>query len=127
MLKKTISYTDFNGTPVTNDFYFNLNEAELVEIEAEFENGIQSVIETQNKKDVIKFVKLLLTRSVGIKSEDGKRFVKPEGMAEDFYSSGAYPKLFVEVCKSEQAMTDFLKGVVPAEVFQKSLETTVIS
>ena len=32
MLKKTITYTDYNGVERTEDFYFNLTRAELMEM-----------------------------------------------------------------------------------------------
>ena len=32
MLKKTISYVDYNGTKRTEDFYFNLTKAEISEM-----------------------------------------------------------------------------------------------
>ena len=33
MLKKTITYNDYNGAERTEDFYFNLTEAEVVEMQ----------------------------------------------------------------------------------------------
>ena len=32
MLKKTITYTDYNGVRRTEDFWFNLSKAEIMEM-----------------------------------------------------------------------------------------------
>lgn len=45
MLKKTITYTDCNDVERTEDFYFNLSKAEVIEMELTTTGGMTKVIE----------------------------------------------------------------------------------
>ena len=45
MLKKTITYTDFNGKQRTETFYFNLTKAEVAEMEATVDGGFSTMLE----------------------------------------------------------------------------------
>ena len=40
MLKKTITYNDYNGVERTEDFYFNLSKAEILEMEMGTSGGL---------------------------------------------------------------------------------------
>ena len=40
MLKKTITYTDYNDNERTEDFYFNFSKAELTEMELSTVGGL---------------------------------------------------------------------------------------
>ena len=80
MLKKTITYTDYNGVERKEDFYFNLTKAELMEMEMSTEGGlaerIQKVVDTKDVPSIIKIFKDLVLKAYGEKSADGKRFIK---------------------------------------------------
>ena len=76
MLKKIISYTDYNGNERTEDFYFNLSKAEIMEMEMSTSGGlsevIQNVVKTQDVPSIIKIFKDLILKAYGEKSPDGK-------------------------------------------------------
>lgn len=120
MLKRDITYTDFNGNEVTDTHYFNLSKTELVELEVSYEGGlsaaIQRIIDSKDIKALIKeFQKIILT-SYGVRSEDGKRFIKNDQLREEFTQTAAYDALFMELATDENAAANFIKGVVPVDL-----------
>jgi hypothetical protein len=80
VLKKRITYEDFNGEEVTEELYFNLSKAELVELELSRPGGmqehLQKIVESEDGKAIITEFKELILMSYGQRSEDGKRFIK---------------------------------------------------
>ena len=117
MLKKTITYEDYNGEERTEDFYFNLNQAELTEMELGITGGLSEMIKkiTQAKDTpaIIKIFKELILKSYGEKSPDGKRFVKSDELSLAFSQTEAYPKLFMELATDEKSAADFVNGIIP--------------
>lgn len=119
MLKKTITYTDYNGAERTEDFYFNLNKAEILEMEMSISGGltemINRIIAAQDAPAIIKIFKDLVLKSYGVKDADGKRFVKSEELSRDFAQTEAYSNLFMELATDADAGADFIKGIIPAD------------
>ena len=120
MLKKTVTYKDFNDNPQEDTYYFNLSKSELVELEVEYKEGfgetLQRLIETNDQKSLIAEFKKLILMSYGVKSEDGKRFMKSDELRADFAQTAAYQELFMELAFNDGAAADFIKGIVPAEM-----------
>ena len=123
MLKKTITYTDFNGEEQTEDFYFNLTKAELVETELSaggdgFNAQLQRIIASKDGKGVIDATKQIVRKAYGKRSEDGKRFIKSEALSDEFESTGAYDVLFIELVTDAEASAAFMNAIAPAELAQ---------
>lgn len=120
MLKKTITYKDFNGESITEDFYFNLTQAELMEMNLTTEGGLDKLIEkivnTKDVPQIVKIFKEIVLRSYGVKSDDGKRFIKSDELRDQFAQTNAYSDLFVSLATDENAASQFINGIVPAEV-----------
>lgn len=120
MLKKTITYTDFNGKEVTEDFYFHLSKADLIELEMSQhgEGGmaawLKKIVDSNDGKAIINEFKKLILNSYGQKSPDGKRFVKSDALRDEFMSTEAYSTLFMELCTNTEAAANFVNGIVPA-------------
>lgn len=116
MHKETITYTDFNGVKKTEDHYFNLTKAELVEMEATTEGGfgaqMQNAIDNEDQAALVRLHKKLILASYGVKTEDG-RFVKNERLTEEFASSNAYSEIFMKLAQDEKAATKFANNVLP--------------
>jgi hypothetical protein len=119
MLKKSITYTDFNGNEQTEDFYFHLSRTELTEMEVSVTGGmsetLKRIVATENAKDLIEIFKKIILDSVGEKTEDGKRFVKNEAITEDFVSSPAFDVLFMDLATNSDAAAAFIKGIMPPD------------
>lgn len=119
MLKKTITYTDYNGVERTEDFYFNLSKAELAEMELSANGGLaetfKRIIDAKDSKQLVAIFKDLVLRSYGEKSADGKRFIKSEEMRTAFSQTEAYSELFMELATNDNSAVEFVNGIVPAE------------
>ena len=117
MLKKTITYTDYNGITRTEDFYFNLTKAEIMEMQLSTNGGldvmIKKIIDSQDAPSIIKIFKELILKAYGEKSDDGKRFVKSKDISEGFAQTEAYSQLFMELATDTDAASKFVNGIVP--------------
>lgn len=117
MLKKSITFETFNGETVTEDHYFHLSKADLVELEVSHKGGlsgwIDRIVSTQDGKALIDEFKKLILWSYGKKSDDGSRFVKTQELREEFQSSPAYEELFMELVTNADAAAEFVNGIVP--------------
>lgn len=126
MLKKTISYEDFNGLKRKEDFYFNLTEAELTEMELSAEGGLEEqtkrMLASKDGAAIIKFFKDIVLRSYGQKSLDGRNFIKNDEIRADFASTNAYSILFMELATDADKAAEFVNGIVPNSVDQDKLK-----
>lgn len=121
MLKKTITYKDYNDVERTEDFYFNLNKAELMEMEMSTTGGlaemIQTIVQTQDAPAIIKVFKDLVLKAYGEKSADGKRFMKANDagvpLSVAFSQTEAYSQLFMELATDADKASEFVNGIVP--------------
>lgn len=120
MLKKTITYTDYNGNERKEDFYFNLSKAEVMEMEMSTSGGlaqmINKIIETQDAPAIIKIFKDLILKAYGEKSPDGKRFIKSDELSAAFAQTEAYSNLFMELATDSDAAAKFVNGITPVEI-----------
>lgn len=117
MLRKEISYEDYNGNPRTETHYFNLSEAELTEMELSENGGLTKVLEKiiseQDTQKISATFKKLILDSYGEKSNDGKRFIKSVELSTAFSQTEAYVKLYMSLIKDENAATAFVTGIIP--------------
>lgn len=117
MYIKKITYIDYNGTERTETACFNLTEAELAELNLATEGGYQDhlrkIVESHDVPSLVKEFKKLITMSYGVKSDDGRRFVKKESLTDEFFQTEAYSQFFMELATSEDAITDFVLGILP--------------
>lgn len=119
MLKKTITYTDYNGTERTEDFWFNLSKAELMEMEMSVSGGlvetINRIVSTRDTPGLIKIFKDLILKAYGVKSLDGRWFHKSEELSAEFSQTEAYSQLFVELATDADKASAFIEGIIPKE------------
>ena len=120
MLKKTVTYTDYNGTERTEDFYFNLTKAEIMEMEMGTAGGmsemLKKVVASQDAPTIMKVFKDLVLKAYGEKSDDGKHFVKNDKIREAFAQTEAYSEIFMELATDADAAAKFVNGIVPADM-----------
>ena len=120
MLKRTISYTDFDGNQREESFYFNLTKSELTEMELSATGGltkmIEKIVETQDGARIISIFKELILKAYGEKSPDGRRFIKSQELSEAFSQTGAYDVLFMELATDADKASEFIKAVIPADI-----------
>lgn len=124
MLKKTITYEDFNGEERTEDFYFNLTKAELMEMNLTTEGGLDKLIEkivnTKDVPQIIKIFKEIVLKAYGEKSGDGKRFIKSEEISTAFAQTNAYSDLFMSLATNDEEAVKFINGIVPPDIAEET-------
>ena len=127
MIKKTITYVDYNDVERTEDFYFNLSRAELMEIEMSTSGGlvemINRIVAAQDAPAIIKIFKDLILKAYGVKSLDGKRFEKSDKLRTEFEQTEAYSQLFMELSTDADAASKFVNGIMPSEASVIKKET----
>lgn len=120
MLKKTIVYVDYNGVERKEDHYFNLTKAEVMEMEMSTTGGlaekIQKIVDAKDTVSIIKVFKELILKAYGVKSDDGKRFIKSEQISTEFAQTEAYSILFMELATNADEASKFVNGIVPADL-----------
>ena len=132
MLMKTIEYVDYNGVPRKETHHFNYSEAEITEMELSTAGGlsemIKKVIEAQDGPSIMKLFKDIILGSYGIKSPDGKQFIKSDELSKQFSQTEAYSKLFMELVTDADAAAEFVNGIVPKNAAKaaKNAETPVL-
>lgn len=120
MLKKTITYRDYNDVERTEDFYFNLTKAEIMEMELGTTGGftemVQKIIDTQDIPQIAKIFKDLVLKAYGEKSPDGRRFIKNDEIRDGFAQTEAYSDLFMELSTNSDAASAFINGIIPDNI-----------
>lgn len=123
MVVKKIKYTDFNGVEREEEFMFNLTEAEITEMELTTDGGlsdsIKKIIAAQNTPQIIETFKMLLLKSYGEKSADGRRFIKSEELSKEFTQTNAYSQLFMELAYDDNAAIAFINGIIPESMRER--------
>lgn len=126
MLKITKTYEDWNETEVTQDFYFNLTEAEITELEigtvGGFSETIEKIINAKEQSELIKIFKDLVLMAYGKKSADGKRFMKDEETKREFLENPAYSIIFMELVSDANKAAEFLNGIMPKSIDKEELK-----
>lgn len=124
MISKQVSYTDYNGNERKETYYFHLTKAELSEMALSTEGGLETmikrIIETENVQEIVRMFKEILIKSYGEKSVDGKSFFKMDEngnpLSRKFVQTEAYSQLFMELSQDPKVASEFIKGVLPADL-----------
>ena len=120
MYKKTIAFIDYDGNEREEDFYFNLSEAEVIEMETAIPGGLtkmmQRIVKAQDGKMIIETFKELIKRSYGVKSPDGREFDKSPEVVKKFMQTEAYSKLFMELATDSKAAGEFFNHIIPQKL-----------
>ena len=128
MLKKTITYEDFNGDTVSEDFFFHLSKAELVELELSHTGGftaaMERIVAAEDGKSIIAEFRHLILSAYGKRSDDGRRFIKNQEIRDEFESSEAYSVLFMEILTDTNSAIEFITGVVPKNLAEEAAKIT---
>lgn len=130
MVKKEITYTDFDGVERTETFYFNLSTAEITEMQLTYPGGLQGhlkrIIDAKDQPTIIRLTKDLLLMSVGDKSPDGKYFMKDETIRHRFECCPAYEKMFMMLALDDEKSSDFINALIPADLLQDVQPKTAV-
>lgn len=117
MYKDKRTYIDFNGTERTEEFYFNLTEAELTEMQLSTSGGldqyIDRIVSTMDGAKIIALFKELICKAYGVKTLDGKGFRKSPELLAEYTSTQAFSDLYMELATDSKIAADFVNGITP--------------
>ena len=127
MIKKTITYTDLNGAETTEDYYFHINKGEMMRMQLSegmaLDVKIDRLIQTRDYKEIVATIESFIDISYGVRSENGKSFIKNPKQLELFKSSEAYSELVWSLYTDEDEMRDFIFGIFPSNLKEVTEET----
>lgn len=127
MLRKVVTYIDFDGNEQSETLYFNLNEVEGARLEVKFPGGVMEYVNQFNPQErpdeILDFFELVLSMSYGVKSEDGRHFLKTKEKTELFKQSAAYSALFMELMTDAEVAASFFEKVVFANAKKPAEES----
>lgn len=123
MLKKSITYKNFDDETVTEEFYFNMTKAELVELELSEQSGLadtlKAIIDAKDGAKIIEYFKKIILMAYGERGDDGRRFIKSKELADSFSHTEAYSQLFMELATDANAATTFINGIMPSDLAEE--------
>ena len=116
MLKQRVKYEGFDGEIVEEDLYFNLTRMDLIELNDRYESKdmaayMDKIVKEKNVKELYKVLKDIVLMAYGVKSEDGKRFIKNQTVKDEFAESLAFAQLIEDFHETDTAMSDFITGI----------------
>jgi hypothetical protein len=132
MLKKNIKYVDYDGNDRAEDFYFNLNKAEVIELQLGTVGGLtktlEKIVQEKDTSRIIEYFKTIILKAYGEKSADGRRFIKSQELRDAFEQTEAYSELFIELASDAKMAAEFINGVLPKEAADAiDVETTDVN
>ena len=117
MLKKTITYTDYDGVERTEDFYFNLTKAEVLEMEVSVSGGLSGlltrIVQIKDTKEIMRVFKEIILKSYGVKEPGGQRFIKSDELSVAFMQTEAYSDYLMLLATNDAEATAFVNGIMP--------------
>lgn len=121
MLKKSITFEDYDGNERIEDHYFNLNKAETIKWlttsgDYTLDKVLQRLATERNGKKVMEIFEELIRLSYGRKSLDGRKFEKSDEIWNDFYQTEAYSVLFTELVTDAKKAADFVNRIIPKDL-----------
>lgn len=125
MRKETITYSTYNEGEEkrTEDFYFNLNKAEIMKMEMGIKGGlaekIKRIVASKDTPAIIEVFEELIQKAYGVKTPDGVGFVKKKEDLEAFMATEAYSELFMKLAQDADAAAAFINGIIPADMSQQ--------
>ena len=120
MLKRTINYKDWNDLDRSEEHYFNLTKPEVMKMQTSVEGGydvkVKALAAGMNGAGIMEFFENFIKQSYGVKSDDGRRFMKSEEISRAFMETRAYEVLFEELVTNSKAAAKFFNDVMPQDL-----------
>jgi hypothetical protein len=125
MFKKTVQFEDFDGKKQSKDFYFHISKAELLELATsadDMQARIKRIIDAKDGKAILSELRDFIKLSVGVRSDDGQRFIKDADAQNILFQSPAYDELLMELATSADACANFVQQLIPEKMQQEMQE-----
>lgn len=142
MLKKTVTYEDYNGVERTKSFHFHLSQTDLAKLSLKLPEDIKNnvpddpnainneqltaqLVDNLGGEGVIEFIEMIVLKAYGIKHEDGERFEKSEEISKAFSQTAAFDAIMMEFMTNAEAAAEFVRQVIPAKMADKLPNTMI--
>lgn len=132
MLKQTVKYTDFDDNDAMETLYFNLTKSELADnlnlneelerLQTDFTGMGKRNLEPHEIQRVLDLVKTFMRLSYGVRSEDGKRFIKTPQQWEEFTQTAVYDAFLFSLFQDPQNAFNFMVGILPKDLRSSAME-----
>lgn len=129
MLKKTITYTNFDGKEETVNVYFNLTKTECIDLNLEYEaeggliGRIKKLMSEKvdgeiPQKPAVDFIKLLVEKAYGERpKDDPSMFIKEDDngkpLGKKFKQTAAYDAYVFALLTGAESLDEFAENVMP--------------
>lgn len=127
MLKKTITYEDYDGNTRTEDLYFFISKSELTEMELTTPGGfttkLEKITNANDGGEIMKIFKEIILKAYGEKSDDGRAFIKKRNgvsLAETFEQTPAFDALFTELLLDPDKAAVFINSILPKDLMTEA-------
>ena len=131
MHKETITYEDWNGVERTEDFYFNLTEQELVKLDVQENSALRDKIDritkAKNQKEILDLFEKIVYQAYGVKSDDGRRFMKSKEVKDEFIETPAYSIIYMKLASDADAAAKFVNETIQKPKNQPVADVTSIA
>lgn len=116
MLKKHVKYQGFDGEIIEEDLYFNLTRMDAIELSALYESKdlaayMDEIVKNKDIASLYRVLKDIVLLAYGVKSEDGKRFIKNDVVKKEFEESLAFAQLIEDLHETDSALSEFVTGI----------------
>lgn len=123
MFKWEHTYTDYNGYNRTETFYFFLKANVLLDLEWRTPGGLEGYVKNiMSKMDgqgLADTFKMLIEKSYGVKSPDGREFIQGDDVFRSFSQTEAFADLYIGLATDDKFAAEFINGIFPRESIEK--------
>lgn len=120
MIRKTLTYKDYEGVEHTKDFYFSLNQTEFAlmnnKMPGGFEAYLKRIQEDHNEEKLLEMLVWFIEEGYGIRMGDDD-FIKEDEvgrkLGKRFRCTEACDNLITELLEKENNIGTFLIGMLP--------------
>lgn len=125
MIKRTVTYEDFDGNKVTEDLYFHLSMKELSDMAVSEDGGLltrlENIMKSQDGAAILNAFNMIIGASYGTRVDNNpSKFFKSEAQKEQFLTSLAYDQLFSDLITDPTGAAEFINGIVPKDLLARA-------
>ena len=120
MLRKIITFKDYNGNERKEEHWFNLEQHEIYKLQMGVKGGLvetlKEAIRTEDAPTIMEYYEKIIDASYGVRGADGKSFKKSPEILESFKCTPAYSALYMEILTDPAKSDEFTRGVIPSDM-----------
>lgn len=120
MISYNVTFEDWDGKSHTETHRFNLTKTEVQTLNARYGGSLQNTLArlsmTENAREMMDILMDVFKTAYGRMDDDRVHFRKSEKILDDFASTPAFDKLFMEIMSSDENSAAFVRGILPKKM-----------